>query len=535
MIKGGPFAGVAPKYASHLLPNNAAQTAKNCLLTSGELRPLKAPLFVWDFTGGKSGTKKTIYRYRPASTTYWFHWLEDVNAVASPLANDTYDRVYWTGEAEPRMTTLTAATTGGGAAYPIAHYKLGIPAPASAATATPGGGVPSDESNIQSRAYVYTYVSAYGEEGPPATASSLVDVTDGDSVTVGVPSTGPADAAARNITHKNIYRLNSGVYQFLTTVTLATTEYVDTTANTALGSGITSTEYDPPPSTLKGLFKMSNGSLAGYTDDEFCISEPYLPHAWPVRYRVPFAGGIVSAGAFGNSVLVTTANDKPYVLSGSDPGSMFREQFEIGYSCASKRGTVDMGTFIAYPSPAGIVICGTGSISLATKDVIDEKDFNTDAAPSTMLAAKYGENLVWFSTVDTVSSGFIFNMKSGDLTTTGIYATAAYTDPGTGALYLVVDGEIVQFDAGAELEIEWESKDFILGKATNFSRGQVRAESYPVTLEVYADGNLKATRFVNSKAPFTLPGKFRADEWRYKIKSFNAVKSVAIANSVSEL
>jgi len=183
-------------------------------MTSGELVPLKDTSFVW--TPTKVGTIQTIWRYQGQ---YWFHWLEVVDVVESPLANDAFGRVYWTGEAEPRMTTSSIATAGGGTNYPNNYYILGVPAPA--ADATQNAGTPSDANNIQSRAYIYTYVTGSGEEGPNTDPSDLFDITDGDSVTVTLPSTGPT--GAYNITHKNIYRLNNGVYQFLAQITAATT------------------------------------------------------------------------------------------------------------------------------------------------------------------------------------------------------------------------------------------------------------------------------------------------------------------------
>ena len=527
MIKGGPFSGIAPKYATHLLPETSAKTAKNCLMTSGELRPLKTTAFVW--TPTKTGTVTTIWRYLD---TYWFHWLEDVDVVASPVANDAYDRAYWTGEAEPRMTTSAIATSGGGTNYPNNYYLLGIPAPAAVATITHG--TPGSAANIQSRAYIYTYVSAYGEEGPPSLSSALHDITDGDSVTVGLPSTGPT--GQYNITHKNLYRRNGDIFQFVATIAVATTSYTDTKLNSALGDSITSEEYDPPPSTLNGLASLACGSLVGFSGNELCVSVPYLPHAWPARYRIPIIGDIVSIGSFGNSVLVTRATGKPIIFTISDPDSIYKEEAEVGQACVSKRGTVDMGVFVVYPAPTGLIVVGTGAMDLITKDVIDPRDWVSYSAPTTFLSAKYGDNYIFFNTVGSVSSGSIFNTKTGDLSTMDIYATAAYTDNATGDLYLVVSGNIVKFDAGAELTMVWESKDFILGKETNFARGKMRASAYPAgTLAIYADAVLRHTETVASKYAFSLPSGFLADVWSYKITSTKTIKSVSIGNSIGEL
>jgi len=318
-------------------------------------------------------------------------------------------------------------------------------------------------------------------------------------------------------------------------IAVATTTYVDTKLNSALGDEITSTEYDPPPSTLKGLITLANGSLAGFTGNEVCISVPYLPHAWPARYRIPFFGDIESIGAFGNSILVTTSNEKPYVLTGDDPGAMFKEQAEVGQACMSKRGTVDMGNFVVYPASTGLIAVGTGMAGLITENVIDPRDWVAYAAPTTFIGAKYGHNYIYFNTVGAVSSGSIFNTKTGDLSTMDIYATATYTDNGTGYLYLVIDGVIKKFDAGTDKEMTWESKDFILDKEINFGWARVNAAAYNLTLYIYADGVLKHTQTVTDKNAFKLPSGFLADTWYYKIISSQIVKSVTIGNSRSEV
>ena len=201
----------------------------------------------------------------------------------------------------------------------------------------------------------------------------------------------------------------------------------------------------------------------------------------------------------------------------------------------SKRGTVDMGNFVVYPAPTGLIVVGTGAMDLITKDVVDPRDWVSYAQPSTFLGAKWGDNYLYFNTVGAVNAGSIFNTKTGDLSTMDLYATAAYTDNGTGDLYLVVSGDIVKFDGGAALTMEWESKDFILGKETNFGRAKVRAASFPLTLAVYADGALKHTQTVASKNHFSLPSGFLADTWAYKITAAVAVKSVSIGNSIGEL
>lgn len=518
-LMGGPFTGLVPLLADHALPDTAATIAKNCLMNSGELRPLNDTKFVWKLS--KTGTIQTIWLYRER---FWFHWTTDVDVILSPLDEDPHQRVYWTGEGAPKMSSKDVATVGSGTNYPLNSYTLGVPAPTSAPTITHGA--PGDPTTVQARAYVYTYVSYYGEEGPPSQVSALHDITDGDSTVVSLPDTGPT--GSYRIVSKNLYRLNEGLYQFVATVPVATTSYTDTTLNELLGDEITSTEYDGPPAGLKGLIMMPGGFAAGFIPGYVCLSEPYLPHAWPVRYRIPIFGGIVSIKAFNNSILVMTTNEKPYLITGNDPGNMYKEQFEVGYGSKSKRATVDMGLSIAYPCEDGIVIAGANIADIITKSVIDTRDWS-NYTPT--LAAKYGENYVWF----TGSTGWVFNVKNGDLSQIDMTPTALYTDPGSGDLFMAVAGDVVQFDAGSALEMEWQSKEYQLAGPTNFSRARVRASSYPVKVTLYADGKELFTKHAPSKEPFTLPGGRLYDQFQYKIESKFNIKSVTIGNSVSEV
>jgi len=107
-----------------------------------------------------------------------------------PLAGDA--RYYYTGDGEPRMTTVALAIQGMGNDYPKVCYALGVPAPAQAPTVSVTGGT----SPTESRAYRYTYVTAMGEESAPSPASAVVTGNANGSWTVALPSTGPANSAS---------------------------------------------------------------------------------------------------------------------------------------------------------------------------------------------------------------------------------------------------------------------------------------------------------------------------------------------------
>jgi hypothetical protein len=162
------FRGQIPRVSERLLqPNNAAR-ALNCKITAGSLDPLAGLEQVYD----ANRSVETIYRYRAFRSGVfvdnWLTWAEDVNVVPSPNANDPFGRFYFSSESyEPRMSSYDLAINT--VPYPTAWYALGTPSPTVAPTVAHTGGSGATES----RSYVYTYVTTFGEESPPSPPSTL--------------------------------------------------------------------------------------------------------------------------------------------------------------------------------------------------------------------------------------------------------------------------------------------------------------------------------------------------------------------------
>jgi len=261
------FSGVAPRFAPHMLAPNQAQAALNTRLWSRILEPLPGGASVSTIVG-RSGVKKTLYRMgqsAPSDTQYWLSWLADVDVCRSPLAGETSERTYYTGDGLPKFTDTALAT--GGTPYPLSSYDLGVPAPTGAATATVTGTADAD-TVIETRAYVYTNVrnySGFAEESAPSPVV-LADVYPGQTVTLSLMTAAPA--GAHNITHRRIYRTASGSqgtnYYYVGEQSTASTTYADTVGAADLGEVLPSLTWDTPPATLKGLTAMAGGILAGF-------------------------------------------------------------------------------------------------------------------------------------------------------------------------------------------------------------------------------------------------------------------------------
>lgn len=131
------FSGVVPKQSPLLLENNQAQVANNSRLWTGTLEPFMAPSTT---KTGLAGTRTTIYRFgqdTPGDTDYWFSWDDHVYVVKGPIAGDTTERTYFSGDDYPRVTNNELALSS--QPYPGASYKLGVPAPSSAPSGTVNG------------------------------------------------------------------------------------------------------------------------------------------------------------------------------------------------------------------------------------------------------------------------------------------------------------------------------------------------------------------------------------------------------------
>lgn len=210
-IKISAFSGIAPRTQSRLLADSMAQVADNCRLLSGALEPWMKPLAV----SGNSlagGDVQSIFKMTSGASNYWLSWTRDVNCVRSLIAGDEAQRIYYTGDGEPRISNLALAIAGGGV-MPAGIYVLGVPAPLVAPTVTPTGGTGA----TVSRAYVETFVTPWGEESAPSPVSAVTSGKVDGTWTISALNAAPINTAAiSGATH------SSGVV----TVTTASTKYL---------------------------------------------------------------------------------------------------------------------------------------------------------------------------------------------------------------------------------------------------------------------------------------------------------------------
>jgi hypothetical protein len=478
VLKIDNFSGTVPRTGPTQLEGNQAQTASNVKLQSRELRSWRKPTVV---DAPVTPGVQTIYKLEgPGGASEWLTWASDVDVVPGPVADISDYRIYYTGDGAPKKTNWNLATTGGTGTdpFPDSWLYMGVPNPTAAPTLTAS----STTAPTENRAYVYTYVSTFGavqeESGPSPAGSVTVAVT--GSVTVNGFATAPT--TGYNITARRIYRTIVGAtsvtYSFVAEIPVATTSYVDSKSVTELGEQLSTLEYEPPPSNLKGLVAMPNGILAGFKDNEVWFCEPYLPHAWPASYSLSVEYPIVGLGVYDTTVVVMTTK-YPYLITGTTPAAMTQSKLPIPQPCASKRSIASDQYGVLYASPNGLVSIGSGTQDIITTPLYTRDEWQ-ELTPTSMLGVIYNNLYMCFHNTSTGIEALV--LARGDippLSFLSFDATAVYVDRGTGNIYAVslFDNLIYQLDSDLvnNTLYEWKSKKFVLPNPTSFAVFKVQA------------------------------------------------------------
>ena len=378
--------------------------------------------------------------------------------------------------------------------------------------------------------YVYTFVSAYGEEGPPSPASTVI-VAD-DNMTINITQL-ETDTTKSNVNFgtgakKRIYRSNTGSnttqFQFVGEVTMSDTDFTDSSKNSELAEVIPSSDWIAPPDDdtslypdgpMQGLIALQNGVFAGFTGNRVCLSEPYQPHAWPASYRIGIEEPIVGLTAVANGLIATT-NSTPYLITGSDPSALMALKIETAEACLSKDSMVDMGPAVMYAGPDGLMAAAGTEVRNLTEEIITPKQWQSNYYPSSIKGFYWQGRYVGFFDGGAGASprygGFIFDARAGANSLVNLESSVlirgGFTDPDDNELYLIIGNKLKKFQgSNTDLTFNWRTKDYVLPKPTSFAFLKVDAEAYPVTVKVYGDGSViyNAT-IASSGSAFTVTG-----------------------------
>lgn len=526
------FKGEIPAADHKILPENAATLAVNAYFGHGRIEPYKANTPVAASLRG--GIVESIYLYENA---HWFSWSDWVNAVKSPVAQDAYRRIYYTDDVGAKVTSNLIAT--GSGVMPVASYSLGVPAPTTAISGivNGSGADPDDYLDDETRFYVMTFVTGYGEEGPIGPVSSALELKGpNDTVTLTLPGIG---LDTHNVTRKRIYRTsigNAADFLFVAEVPLSAASFTDNLAGGQLGAVLETADYVPPPAGAKGMIALAGGSLAVFKENEVAVSEPYLPYAYPFAYRQSTEYDIVALAPTRYGLVIGTEG-KPYILSGGHPSAMALEELDEEQACVSARSMVDMGSFVLYASPDGLVAVSESAASLITENIVKKDDWK-QFHPESIHAYRYENKYIAFYGGDGLGGGvggFVFDPKDGSFVRLDQYATAGYSDTKTDTLYLVIGGSLFAWNsAQTPLALTWRSKVF---DTPEVGFACMRIDSPDPTkfnLKIWADG--QEVLFVEQLpvSVFKLP-MIKARAWQFELTGTGQTPRITLATDMSEI
>ncbi|TDW63094.1 hypothetical protein EDF57_10649 [Novosphingobium sp. PhB55] len=576
-IRISSFSGEIPRLLGRLLPNNHAQLAQNTKLENGGLVPIRRGRYVQRL----EEPARTIYQFNDR----WLSWPLRVDAQPAPIAAN---RLYYTGDGAPKIMVGTDV------------YDLALPAPTGALTIAIEGSETPDPDLEATILYTYTWVTEFDEESEPAPASNELLWSAGLNVSVSGFALPPIN---RRFNRMRIYRsqtsaLGATAFYFIKEMPVQTAPWVDVVDDNTIQEQLPSLEYNVPPEDLTGLVSMPNGMMAGFVGKRLYFCEPWRPHAWPEKYILTTDFEIVGLGVFGSALAVMTTG-QPYIVAGTAPDSMTMERLEVNLPCVSAQGIVDLGYTIAYPSPDGLVVVSTSGANLMTRELLSRDDWQR-LNPFSFVAGSFaGRYLCSYGFTD--SSGIeqrgilIVDLTGAQpfLIRAGDDADGMFTDPKTGALYLLRGGQdIYEWDALAMPfgEQVWRSKKFVLPAPTNYGciliegedtatpeqreTARIRTEAakarnrelidtdatggainaMPIgrvtfagslltpieegqpsfSATVYADGKAVATVYKLNE-PVRLPSGFLAGMWEVEIRGNQMVTAISVVGSPSEL
>lgn len=571
-IKVQAFGGMQPAVDDQLLPDNAAALAQNTWLYDGKITGIRNPRLL--YTCADPDTR-FVYRIPKASTSILnleeAHWLEfqaaNTSVVKGAVANVTDQRYYWTDTVNPPRYNLQSRIAIGDDSF-----LLGVPAPSVRPTVGHSGGV---SGTTETRAYVYTRVTEYGEEGPPSPPSIVTTGKIDDTWAISMTAVG-GDATERNITHTRIYRTvttlqGNADYYFVAEVPFDTLSYNDTLESAAVVANepLTSQLFDPPP-LLDGFTTMPNGMVIGWLGSDVWFCEPYRPHAWPATYQQSVEFPIVGISVYGQTAVILTKG-VPYICTGNSPINATLAKIQgLTEPCVSKGSIATLPEGVVYASPAGLIMVTPGGGTNVTFKILSKRNWQelmnlpalnaavlerayyafSSSAEAAFQADAFQNDAFAVNDVMNTANGALIDlydprMAFVQLTPDDTPIFNVLKDAWTNEVLLLRDGGVYHVDttiAAPQGSYLWRSKVYQMPKPCNLSAAKIDysasdSEDDPTgTFRVYADGTLIMTKTLPAaNIQIRLPTGKKYTTYQFEISGNLLINNLSVASTPKEL
>lgn len=598
------FAGLAPKIDSQDGAPAGASVAENCELYGGRIEPMPG----WRNAGrvvgidGElfEGEVRTLHKAGPV----WVGFPEHTFVAPDPAERGgegsflfVQDGRLWRSSATWVMSKLgpepvgietpcespqAAVLAGAGVAE---HFPLStcdaMPDPNDVSCA-PGAHPP------EARAYVFTYVTDCDEESAPSTPSEIVDVEPGDNVMLLDPGTPPANATRRRWYRSVSTTDGLATWLFVGESGINQPGFVDDVSPLALGDVLDTEGHLPPPPCLEGVALIGDATVVVWANNQFWLSEPRLPHAYPPLWRKELPHKILAmVGATAPIESAETwlgyavTDGRPYLLTGVSPEDMVPREYEVWEPGASRHCVAVVDGGIVYASTQALIeLRGPNAQSVLDPEVMDLQwqDFDpaglrlafwnaqlwgfSERAAFRLPGSHYREDRGRYLTTMTSRATAVFSAPDVPLTLAGPktfvrqvdpaktqrfrWRTRVFTMPGQwwpAAAKVVADWprESRELKAARQAYAVWAGRfggclhEFLEARP-EYARFEPELGSLrrSITVSLYADGQLYYSREVSSSEPFRLP-KRRGIDWQFEVAGDLPVKEIHWETSIQDL
>lgn len=400
--------------------------------------------------------------------------------------------------------------------------------------------------------YVSTYVSEFFGDlaisaPSPASREVLLGLT--PSIKVTTATSLPAGFDEYGITGKLLWRRvtatdGTTVYRLLTPTALpiAQADYLDTKLDSALEEAILDTAgWAPPPADAHSIVVGANGITYVASKNQTFPSAANQPHAYNPLWAVPLTYDypVVGQASIASDVYALT-QAHPYVITGTDPSAQSAQRLSKPLGCVSAASIATSERVgVIYASSDGLAYCNRADVGLLTSALLSEREWQ-QFNPSSIHGTVYDGYYVGFYDTGTERGGFIVDLSSDSLGLGRLdfFATALWLNPLTGNMHMVVDGVHVTFNTGdALMAFEWNSGLVLMDRPTSFERARIELGegSGAVTMGVYYDDAIIATKAKSDSREFLLPAKVARDSAYFKLAGSRKVRRAMLAESIEEL
>lgn len=521
------------------LPAGYAVGAVNCDLRQKAIGPL--PGLGAGTVMAQSGDLRSFYEI---DTGKWLAW-ETVNDVVELAVAYSDGRIAYTGDGFPKQTDITLATSGEPGTYPTQIRRLGVKPPTTPPTVEVINPIGAG-TVLREVSYVYTMVTAWGEESAPSAPTAEFTVYEGESLNL---TDFDWDTLADNDYEKiRIYRLEVGEtgadYLFLAEILISVTDYEDDCLEDAGPDVLETEDWDCPPDDLAGLFSFGSQVLCGFSGKKLLFSVPGVAYAMPEDWSLMAQEDIVGAGYIDKTVVFVSAA-RQYRATGADPQYMEQDSLDYSRGCVSKQSLVSSEEGVFYAAADCLVLAAASG----NKDTMGVYTARQWAAldPAT-LHGFYVDGL-YYGFFSGTATGIVVDPANMDVQEisfgSAVFYAGRYNKQSRKLQVLLESAGVYsvhewEADADTPLENSYTTAPQLHPADTSCSCGKVIADfsgaGATMELAVLVDGVTMTTKTITTGAQFWLPIGCVGSQWQIAMSGSTVkVDAVLLAGNPEEL